>query len=97
VQNSVLSPGVRINSYSEVSESILMDRVQVGRHSRIRRAIIDKGVVIPRGTVIGYDYEEDRKRFNVSDNGIVVIPKGEILPPAPVMSVSTASGVAAEN
>jgi glucose-1-phosphate adenylyltransferase len=97
VQNSVLSPGVRINSYSEVSESILMDRVQVGRHSRIRRAIIDKGVVIPRGTVIGYDYEEDRKRFTVSDDGIVVIPKGEILPPAPLMSVSTASGVAAEN
>ncbi len=95
--NSVLSPGVKINSYSEVRESILMDRVQVGRHARIRRAIIDKGVIIPRGTVIGYDYEEDRRRFNVSDNGIVVISKGEILPPAPVMSVSTASVVAVES
>lgn len=97
VQNSVLSPGVKINSYSEVYESILMEGVQVGRYSKIRRAIIDKGVVIPRGTVIGYDFEEDRRRFNVSENGIVVIPKGDILPPAPVMSVSTAPSLAVES
>lgn len=76
VQNSVLSPQVRINSYSEVKESILMDGVEVGRHSKIRRAIIDKGIKIPPKTEIGYDLEADRKRFFVSESGIVVIAKG---------------------
>ena len=51
----------------------------VGRNARIRRAIIDKGVVIPPGTTIGVDPEEDRKRFTVSERGIVVIPKGAVL------------------
>ncbi|MBZ0157464.1 MAG: glucose-1-phosphate adenylyltransferase [Alphaproteobacteria bacterium] len=75
VQNSVLSPNVRINSWATVEESILMENVEIGRHARIRRAIIDKDVYIPTGTVIGYDSEEDRKRFHVSPDGIVVIPK----------------------
>ena len=97
VRNSVLSPGVKINSYSDVSESILMDGVQIGRHSKIRRAIIDKGISIPKGSIIGYDHKEDSKRFNVSENGIVVIPKGALLPPAPVMAVSTAQSMAVES
>ena len=76
VQNSVLSPYVRVNSFAEVVESILMENVQIGRHSRIRRAIIDKDVVIPPGTEIGWDLPRDRERFHVSESGIVVIPKG---------------------
>ncbi|MEW6117864.1 MAG: glucose-1-phosphate adenylyltransferase [Nitrospirota bacterium] len=75
VQNSVLSPRVRVNSWATVEESILMENVEIGRHAKIRRAIIDKDVYIPSGTVIGYDPEEDRKRFYVSPGGIVVIPK----------------------
>jgi len=79
VQGSVLSPGVRINSYAEVDQSILFHGVVVGMRAKIKRAIIDKGVRIPDGMKIGYDLEKDRKRFYVSDEGIVVIPKGEIL------------------
>jgi glucose-1-phosphate adenylyltransferase len=76
IHRSILSPKVRINSYSDVSESILFEGVQVGRRAKIKRAIIDKNVVIPQGTEIGYDPEADRKRFPVSDSGVVVIPKG---------------------
>jgi glucose-1-phosphate adenylyltransferase len=76
VQNSVLSPNVRVNSFSEVHDSILMENVDIGRHCRIRKAIIDKDVKVPPGTVIGYDPEQDRKRFYVSPGGIVVIAKG---------------------
>ncbi len=76
VQNSVLSHNVRVNSYSEVHDSILMENVEIGRHCRIRRAILDKDVVIPRGAEIGYNLDEDRKRFHVTPSGIVVIGKG---------------------
>ena len=79
VVKSVLSPNVRINSYAEVSESILFHNVVVGMRARVKRAIIDKGVYIPAGMKIGYDLEKDRERFCVSDDGIVVIPKGEVL------------------
>jgi glucose-1-phosphate adenylyltransferase len=78
VQNSVLSPNVRINSWVNVKESILMENVEIGRYAKIQRAIIDKDVFIPSETVIGYDLEEDRKRFFVSPNGIVVVPKAVI-------------------
>jgi glucose-1-phosphate adenylyltransferase len=74
----VIGPGVRVNSYASVSESILFDDVNVGRHCRIRRAIVDKGVSIPSGTEIGYDLEADRRRgWTVTDSGIVVIARGE--------------------
>jgi glucose-1-phosphate adenylyltransferase len=76
VQRSILSPDVRINSYSQVYESILMEGVNVGRSAKIKRAIIDKDVDVPQGTVIGYDLEEDKKKFFVSDSGIVVVAKG---------------------
>jgi glucose-1-phosphate adenylyltransferase len=79
VQGSVLSPNVRINSYSQVLDSILFENVVVGRYSKIRRAVIDKDVNIPEGREIGYNLEEDRKRFTVTDSGIVVISKGETL------------------
>lgn len=76
VNRSILSPRVRINSYAQVEDSLIFENVNIGRHCRIRRAIIDKHVDIPAGTWIGYDLEEDRKRFHVTDSGIVVIPKG---------------------
>jgi glucose-1-phosphate adenylyltransferase len=79
VDRSILGPRVRVNSFSLVSESILFDGVEVGRHARIKRAIIDKGVIVPQGTTIGYDEAEDRARFAVSEGGIVVIPKGMVL------------------
>ncbi len=76
IDRSVLSPGVRINSFSHVEEAILMDGVDVGRHAHIRRAIVDKGVHIPPGMEIGYDHDEDRRRgLTVSDEGIVVVEK----------------------
>jgi glucose-1-phosphate adenylyltransferase len=75
VKRSILSPDVRINSYSQVTDSILMEGVSVGRHAKIRKAIIDKDVIIPEGVVIGYDLDEDRKRFVVTESGIVVVAK----------------------
>ena len=81
VERSIVGPMVRINSFSSVSDSILFEGVEVGRHCRIRRAIIDKGVRIPPGTEIGFDLERDRQRgFTISDQGIVTIPKTESFP-----------------
>lgn len=78
IQRCVLSPSVRVNSYSRVEDSILFEGVEVGRHCLIRRAIIDKYVMIPEGTVLGVDSEHDRRRgFTVTDQGVVVVPKGE--------------------
>jgi glucose-1-phosphate adenylyltransferase len=73
VQNCVLSPNVRVENHAEVHESVIMENVKIGEGARIRRAIIDKGVVIPPDTVIGYDAEQDRKRFTLTDEGVVVI------------------------
>ncbi len=73
VRNSVLSPDVRVENYSEIDSCILFPHVRVGRHCRIRRAIIDRRVHILDGSEIGYDLEEDRKRYHVTDTGIVVI------------------------
>lgn len=73
----VLSPKVKVNSYSQISESILMENVEIGRHSKIKRAIIDKNVVVPPHSRIGFNREEDIKRgFHVSPNGVTVVPKG---------------------
>lgn len=80
ISKCVLSPKVRINSYSQVYESILMENVDVGRYSRIKKAIIDKNVKIPPNTRIGYNREEDLRRgFHVSPDGVTVVPKGAIL------------------
>ncbi|MEZ4409662.1 MAG: glucose-1-phosphate adenylyltransferase [Polyangiales bacterium] len=76
IHRSVLSAGVRVNSFAHVEQCILQERVQVGRYARLRRVIVDKGVEIPAGMQIGFDPDEDRKRFTVDEDGIVVIPKG---------------------
>jgi glucose-1-phosphate adenylyltransferase len=75
VQNCVLSPDVRVNSFTEVEETILFSHVNVGRRCRIRRAIIDRDVHIPEGTTIGYDAEADRERYFVTDSGITVVTR----------------------
>ena len=79
LERSILSTNVRVNSYAHVSETIIFDGVTVGRHARIRRAIIDKGVTIPEGMTIGYDPDEDKKHWYVSEEGIVIVPKGGAL------------------
>jgi glucose-1-phosphate adenylyltransferase len=75
VRNCVLSPDVRVNSYAEVDSSIVFSHVNIGRHCRIRRAIIDRDVHIPEGSVIGYDTEADRQRYYVTDSGITVVTR----------------------
>lgn len=83
VRRSILSPRVRINSFAMVEDSILFDDVNVGRYCRIKNAIIDKHVQVPPRTEIGYDIDRDRKKFSVTDSGIVVIAKGTRIEPPP--------------
>ncbi len=73
VINSVISPDVRVNSYTEVESSIIFSHVNIGRYSRIRRAIIDRHIHFPEHTEIGYNLEEDRKKYHVTEGGIVVV------------------------
>jgi glucose-1-phosphate adenylyltransferase len=81
VENSVLSPGTYVHSWSSVSDSVLLDNVRVGRHAVVRRAIIDKNVVIPENARIGLDPAEDRANgLTVTDSGLVVIGKGQVVP-----------------
>jgi glucose-1-phosphate adenylyltransferase len=76
VRRSILGPSCKVHSYALVEDSILFDKVQIGRHSRIKKAIIDEGISIPEGMEIGFDHEEDRLRgCIVTDSGIVVVTK----------------------
>ena len=75
VAGSVLCPNVRVHSFCDIDQSILMPGVRVGRHARIRRAIVDRDVFVPRGALIGYNDEEDRRRHTVSDSGIIVVTR----------------------
>ena len=80
VERSIVGLHCRINSFANVSDSILFDNVTVGRHAQIRRAIVDKGVSIPPGIRIGYDLQADKRRgLTVTDSGIVVIGKGDVV------------------
>ena len=76
VRSSVLSCDVTVRSWAEIDESVIMDHVEVGRHSKIKKAIIDKNNVIPPYTEIGINPLNDRERFTVTTRGIVVVPKG---------------------
>jgi glucose-1-phosphate adenylyltransferase len=84
VRDSVLSPNVRVNSYAEVESSIVFSHVDIGRHCRIRRSIIDRDVHIPEGTVIGYDTESDRQKYFVTESGITVVTRDYSLFESPV-------------
>ena len=80
VRSSVLSWDVTVRSWAQVDESVIMDHVEVGRHCKIKKAIIDKENVIPSYTEIGINPQADRERFTVTPRGIVVVPKGYFSP-----------------
>ena len=81
VVGSVLSPGVRINSWSSVRGSVLFDDVYVSRNAVINKAILDKNVFVEEGAQVGIDHEHDRARgFTVTDGGVTVVPKGLRVP-----------------
>ena len=75
VKNCVVSPDVRVNSFTEIEDTILFSHVNVGRNCRIRKAIIDRDVHVPEGTTIGYEPEADRERYFVTDSGITVVTR----------------------
>jgi glucose-1-phosphate adenylyltransferase len=75
IAGSVLCPNVRVHSFCDIDQSILMPGVRVGRHARLRRAIIDRDVFIPRAALIGYNADEDRRRHTVTESGVVVVTK----------------------
>lgn len=73
VRHSLLFSNVRVHSYAEVVDAVVLPNVDIGRHARIRRAVIDKGCRIPAGTVIGEDPDEDARRFHVTEGGVVLV------------------------
>jgi glucose-1-phosphate adenylyltransferase len=78
VDHSIISSNVRVNSFATVEDSIVFEGVDIGRHAKVRRAIIDKNVHIPPGVHIGYDVDLDRDRgLQVTESGIVVIAKAD--------------------
>jgi len=73
ITGSILCPNVRVHSFCEIEQAILMPGVRVGRHARLKRVIVDRDVLIPRGALIGYNREEDRRRHTVTEGGVVVV------------------------
>jgi glucose-1-phosphate adenylyltransferase len=78
-ERSVLSPGVVLDAGSQVCDSVLLNDVRIGKGAMVRKAIIDKNVYIPDGARIGLDPEHDRARFTVTDEGVVVVGKNQIV------------------
>ncbi|WP_261818079.1 glucose-1-phosphate adenylyltransferase [Vibrio gallicus] len=76
VQHSILSSNVKVGDGATIQDAILFDQVKVGEHCQIKNCIIDKHVTIPDGTLIGFDPKQDRERFTISEQGIVVVPEG---------------------
>jgi glucose-1-phosphate adenylyltransferase len=82
VLDSVLSPGVRVNSWSRVERSVIMHNTRIGRYAVVQNAILDKNVVVPDGAVVGVDKDHDRARgFVVSAGGVTVVGKGQEVAP----------------
>jgi glucose-1-phosphate adenylyltransferase len=82
VRGSVLSPGVRVDSWARVERSVVLHNTRVGRHTVVRDAILDKNVRVLEGATVGVDIERDRKRgFTVSEGGITVVGKGSVVEP----------------
>jgi glucose-1-phosphate adenylyltransferase len=80
VRESVLSPGVRVDSWAAVERSVVMDGTRIGRHAVIKDAILDKNVVVPEGVSVGVDKEHDRARgFVVSSGGVTVVGKSQLV------------------
>ena len=79
VERSLLGPNVMVNSFSYITDSIIMNNCNIGRHTKIRRAIIDKDVNVPEGYEIGFDLKSDKKKFTVTESDIVIIAKNQIL------------------
>jgi glucose-1-phosphate adenylyltransferase len=80
VRAAVLSPGVRVNSWSRVERAVVLDNTRIGRHAVVENAILDKNVEVPEGAVIGVDKEHDKARgFAVSEGGITVVGKGQLV------------------
>jgi glucose-1-phosphate adenylyltransferase len=81
VRDSVLSPGVRVNSWSRVERAVVLDNTRIGRHAVVENAILDKNVIVPDNAVVGVDKEHDKARgFVVSADGITVVGKGQAVP-----------------
>ena len=78
VKHSLMFSNVRVNSYSHIKDSVMLPDVEIGRHCRLDKVIVDKGCVIPEGTIIGQDREQDQERFHVSPGGVVLVT-GEML------------------
>jgi glucose-1-phosphate adenylyltransferase len=78
VRHSLLFSNVRVNSYSKVQDSVILPEVNIGRHCRITKAVVDRGCHIPPNTIIGEDLEEDRKRFYVSEAGVVLVTPDDL-------------------
>jgi glucose-1-phosphate adenylyltransferase len=82
VMDSVLSPGVRVNSWSRVERAVVMHNTRIGRYAVVQNAILDKNVVVPDGAVVGVDKEHDKARgFVVSAGGVTVVGKGQVVTP----------------
>jgi glucose-1-phosphate adenylyltransferase len=75
-ERSILGRNVYLDSNCHVLDSVIMDNSVIGQGASVQRAILDKNVIVPAGMRIGWDHEEDRQRFPVTENGVVVVPKG---------------------